>query len=982
MIARKFSPKWYPRATWGMALGLFISLACLLLLRPGVFGSFSTFLEYDTLDTWFALREPRVSQGVAIVAIDSETVHAWDERVFDGAQIAQALRALKGAGVRAVALNLPNLCDPKARFSGVAELQSAIRDTGFVTLPIEFSPEIPDGTAIPKAREEAQLQERRRAARTLAAGFNAGKDEILPAQISPLWTLEPSRWQLVAPPALLQNFAAGVGHLNFDFDRFGRARNLPLYTSHDGHVFPSLAVSTARIAGFSTPSARESWLLNFLHGRDDEGRFIEPFAKISLVSLLRNPESANALQGRVVVLGLTASGMSSRYPTPAGVRITPTELHAVALDNLLANSPLLPAPPSWKWIFTILSGIVVGGFAASRRALWSAGVALLCAIAVALASLGLFSQNLWFDTAVPWVAIALTFFVGVMGRARYQELDATHVTSTVNALTRVSDIIAAQTRQWDLLDRVLNFATQALGAKGASALLLDDSGNTLTVAAALGPNANELLGTKVRTGEGIAGRVAQSGEAIMTNDAPDDPRFSPQFDGIGMPNTGENTAQNVPQNATRNLICVPLKVRERILGVIKVVNRRSDLPFSEADVELLGAVANQAAVALDNARLYDRLAQRVEQSQGALAVANRQLEADKTLLQTVLLSMTNGIVVTDGAGRIQLVNPAAQTLLPELSRGVLGQPLGEVLQDFSPANFHVSHAPREEVVSLFRGDLDAPCHIEARTAPLQSPDGEFAGLVAVFADITQRQQIEQAKSDFVSFVAHEMRSPLTSISGFSAMLQRAEQSPNGGNLPAPSKTRFLGLIRQESERLTRLINSLLDVAKLEAGRTIELNRDEVDFAQIAHFCLDSQRAYSSRHTLVAAFENRLPLVEADPDKVTQILINLISNALKYAPGGKVVVGARVRGRYLEVSVRDEGPGIAPQQKAILFSRFGRTPTHTTGAGARSKPTGTGLGLFLTKHFVEAHGGEIWVESEVGAGATFYFTLPLVRPKAT
>ena len=297
-------------------------------------------------------------------------------------------------------------------------------------------------------------------------------------------------------------------------------------------------------------------------------------------------------------------------------------------------------------------------------------------------------------------------------------------------------------------------------------------------------------------------------------------------------------------------------------------------------------------------------------------------------------------------------------------------------------------------VTIYRGEAEAVRSIEGRVAPLQTPDGDFGGLVAVFADITQRQQIEQAKSDFVSFVAHEMRSPLTSISGFSAMLQRSENSSaeNKSALPAASRGRFLGLIHTEAERLTRLINNLLDTARLEAGRDIEINLDEFDFAPLARLALESQRAYSSRHTLVADLPSDLPPLCADADKVTQILINLISNALKYSPGGTVTLRARALKNslegaaqeksadqnWLEVSIGDEGPGIAPEQRATLFSRFGRTPVIATGMGARSKPTGTGLGLFLTKYLVEAHGGKIWVESETGEGATFIFTLPLSR----
>jgi len=276
-------------------------------------------------------------------------------------------------------------------------------------------------------------------------------------------------------------------------------------------------------------------------------------------------------------------------------------------------------------------------------------------------------------------------------------------------------------------------------------------------------------------------------------------------------------------------------------------------------------------------------------------------------------------------------------------------------------------------VLLFRGSSESPVAIEGHVAPLRGERGELAGLVAVFADVTQRREIEQAKSDFVSFVAHEMRSPLTSISGFSAMLQRGENSSN--SLPAPTRARFLNLIHGESERLTRLINTLLDVARLEAGRVIELNRGAVELEPLALLALENQRAYSSRHTLKSQVAPSLPPVFADADKVLQILINLLSNAQKYSPGGDIVLGARLGHGKVEVWVSDQGPGIAPEQRALLFSRFGRAPQSAQGVGARAKPTGTGLGLFLTKHLVEAHGGRIWIESEAGQGATFWFTLP-------
>ncbi len=934
------SSNWHQRATWGMALGLIAALGLLLTLRPGILGPLATSFEYDTLDFWFALRDSRQSNRVTILAIDEATVRGWNGQNFHAPDIARAIRLLQGAGANGIALHLPQLCDPQLRFAGEVDLLAAMR-AGKVVLPLELRQfEAAQGGSAPQREGRAGDG---------VEVFNG-------------------TWRVAAPPPRFLRAAAGAGHLNFVFDRFGRVRRLPSAISFAGRVYPAFSTATAQGASPRPLPTGENLLLNYPYGDSDEGIAAPAFATISLVEALKNPQLLHSARGRAVIIGATAPGVATRFPTPAGKRISATELHAVALDNLLSGTPLRRAPEVWHWIFSILPGVVVGGFAASRRPTWSGPVAFLCVLTVAMASLGLFWQDIWLDTSVPWLTIALTFLIGVIGRSRRQERENTHITSTVEALTRVSDIIAAQTREWDLLDRVCHFATGALDATGASALLLDPKGETLTFAAALGPNSEKLLGQTLRIGEGIAGHVARSGDIAIVGEARGDNRFTSRIDAhIGF--------------STQNILCVPLRVRERILGVIEVVNRENGAPFTSADAEMLQAVANQAAIALDNARLYDRLEQRVEQSQGALAVANQQLQADKNLLQTVLHSMTDGVVVTDSSGRIQLLNPSAGELVPELSDGAVGKSLARAVEDFPlAASPSATKNQAHEPLTLERGHADAPRYIEVSNAPLKTPDGELAGMVTVFADVTQRRHIEQAKSDFVSFVAHEMRSPLTSISGFSAMLQKSESASAQGATPIPpaSRTRFLGLIHEESERLTRLINNLLDVARLEAGHAIELNRDRVDFVRLAKFALESQRAYSSRHTLIQSFGEHLPLLDADADKVTQILINLLSNALKYSPRGVVTLGARPTGDWLEVSVSDQGPGIAPEQMGTLFSRFGRTPTPAQGAGLGAKPTGTGLGLFLTKHLVEAHGGRIWAESGTAGGAVFRFTLPLAK----
>ncbi|BCM91689.1 sensor histidine kinase WalK [Abditibacteriota bacterium] len=935
------------RVTWGMAQGLVIALGLLLVLRPGVLGGLANSLEWDTLDWWFFLRNPVPVRSVAILAVDEETVMRWKGRAFDAHDVAVAVRALKNHGASAVALDFPSLCQMPLGAAEQAELADAMRFNGAVTLPLELRV----GLNAPATSLDPALDR-----------FAFKPEERVGASALPLANAQ----AIAAPPDALLAAAAGAGHLSFDFDRFGRARLLPLDARLGDRLFPPLALATASAAGvLPPPSSDGPLLLNFSRGIGGDEN--EAFEVVSLAQALRDPARFSAFKGRVALMGVTSRSMTSRYPTPSGFRIPECTLTAVALDNLLTDRPLRRAPLLWHWFLTVLTALVVGGLSASWRPAWSAALALLCVSVVALISVGMFGRDVWLDASVPWLAIGMTALVGVVGRARRQERDAISISSTVDALTEVADLVAVGRNQSELLERVLVFAAKTLGATGASALLLEEEGTHLKFVAAIGPRSEPLVGQRVNVSEGIVGQVAREGEALIANDAREH-GHSGRFDLL----TGLET---------RSILAVPLRVRGAVVGALEVINREGETPFSEADLELLQAIANQAAVALDNVRLYDRLAFRVEESQDALAIANRELQADKTLMQTVLYSMTDGLVVTDEVGRVQLVNAAAARLLPELGREqVIGTPLGFILPDFplgaiSSLSSNDRDEDHDEAVLLFRGSIDAPIAVEGHIALLRGNEGGLAGLVAVFADVTQRRRIEQAKSDFVSFVAHEMRSPLTSISGFSTMLSR-DESGGHSSLPPATRTRFLGLIRGESERLTRLINTLLDAARLEAGGAIELNRDTLELPPLIDLSLETQRAYSSRHTLKAEITHPLPPVFADADKVQQILINLLSNAQKYSPGGEIVLGARARAGFVELWVRDQGPGIAPEQRQILFSRFGRAPQSAQGIGAGAKPTGTGLGLFLTKYLIESHGGKIWVESEPGHGATFRFTLPV------
>ena len=1016
--------EWRQQATWGALLGGVIALLILLLLANRPSGAS---LEHDTLDFWFSLRGSTAtapSDKVAILAVDEATLRRWNGRSFDADDVGKLLQLLRAQGVVSAALAWRGLADgsllsPADAVDATGATATSttfaadLAASGIAYLPTGFTPQ--SGAVGGNATFSAISADDFYAA---SAPFSIGRIGK-PGKTPQSWTGEATPQ---SPPADWLGSAAGLGHLSLSLDADGRVRRMPLAVRWRDKIYPGLALAAAlgaaRVANadgtFGQPrlsfldnlgygadlgSARilgindarvplvggGAMLLNFPYSnksiRPSDGSTVgghpetgRTFSTLSISAVLDNPDLVRGLRGRCVVIGPTAPSVSPFYSTPTGARICETELHAVALDNLLSGSVLERAPLVWTCFLTLVLCAITGGFAAARAPLWSGIIVLLCLAASATLSLGLFDQNVWLDISLPWLATGITFLSCVIARARRQERESTRVGSTIEALGQVSEIIATQRQTGQALDRILDWTQNVMRAEGSSILLLDEGGQSLRFVAATGPKAGALKPFSVPLGEGIAGWVAQTGQPAIVNDVRRDARFFRKIsDSIDF--------------ETESILCVPLRARDTLLGVLEVINREDGTPFVQDDVELLTAIANQAALVLENARLYEMLSRRVVQSESDLAATNVRLQAEKNTLQTVLQSMTDGVVVCDREESVRLVNPAAARLL-ELRPIAPGEKLGDILPEVKNADANV--------VQLQRGDPDAPRFLEAHRAPLQSADGSPVGTVWVLADVTERRGIEQGKSDFVSFVAHEMRSPLTSISGFSSMLQRREQpenadksSPEFGRTLSPDsalRARYLGIIHGESERLTRLINNLLDVARLEAGKGLELQRESVDVAALISQVAESQRGYSSRHALVFDLPPHLPHVEADRDKVAQILINLISNAVKYSPGGTITIEARVVGNEVHIGVRDEGPGIASEQKPHLFERFGRLapegqPTGVAGTGGRAKPTGTGLGLFLTRHLVEAHGGRIWLEDNQSgqSGAAFWFSLPPAQP---
>ncbi|EON70892.1 cell wall metabolism sensor histidine kinase WalK [Lysinibacillus sphaericus] len=347
-----------------------------------------------------------------------------------------------------------------------------------------------------------------------------------------------------------------------------------------------------------------------------------------------------------------------------------------------------------------------------------------------------------------------------------------------------------------------------------------------------------------------------------------------------------------------------------------------------------------------------------------LQEAQSTTEAERRKLNSVLSNMTDGVIATDRKGRIILINDPALELL-HISRDItLGRPIASVLgidQEYSFEDLiHMNDA-----VNLNFSTADAPYILRANFSVIQKETGFINGLITVLHDNTEQEKIEMDRREFVSNVSHELRTPLTTMRSYLEAL--ADGAWKDENI-APT---FLNVTQTETERMIRLVNDLLQLSRMDSA-DYELNKDIVLFNSFFNRIIDRfEMSKSDKVVFERLFPEASYYVEFDTDKVTQVIDNIISNAIKYSPdGGNVRFGFTVQGNMLKVMISDDGMGIPKENVGRIFDRFYRVDR----ARARSMG-GTGLGLAIAQEMIEAHGGKIWAESDEGHGTTIFFTLP-------
>jgi signal transduction histidine kinase len=522
----------------------------------------------------------------------------------------------------------------------------------------------------------------------------------------------------------------------------------------------------------------------------------------------------------------------------------------------------------------------------------------------------------------------------------------------------------------EILPKALDLVSRALGVAHGSILLRDLATEALVRRAVLASDGaratNEPAGFV--GGQGLAGWVMAHRQAACIPDVRRDPRW------LREAGRGE---------AVRSVAAIPLVAKGETLGVMMLSSQQIN-SFGDAHIELMTTIANEIAVVIHNAELYAFI---TDQSLRVSELLEQQRkETGKS--QAILQSVTEGVIVLDEEQRVGLVNPAAEQLLNISAEFLIQQPLAH-LKSYGEAGLAarridlIDAALREGLRALEDGspgysrllELPSPAQsIVLKFAEVIQPYGSRHGCVIVLSDITGAIEADRVKRDFITSVSRELRDPLTSIRGYADLLLLGTAGALNG-----AQRAFLSIVKNNANRLARLNNDIQTIGLIDSERLKQnFTFAPVSIADVLQEAARALRREIERKSLgvSVAVAQRLPPVIADGWHILQVVSRLLSNAVKYTyPGGKVALRAFLRtDGLLQVDIEDDGVGISPEQQQRLFRRFYRADNPLRG-----ETDGAGLGLSIARSFVELHGGELWVRSEVGQGSTFSFTLPLTQP---
>ena len=499
------------------------------------------------------------------------------------------------------------------------------------------------------------------------------------------------------------------------------------------------------------------------------------------------------------------------------------------------------------------------------------------------------------------------------------------------------------------LDRVLDEITrktvELLGCDASGMYMYDPEKGGLTLRRGVNLDVEAHREFVMRPGEGVAGRAFQSRTPVWTRDRLADPRLT--YSGPA--------GSLIQERAPRAYLAVPILSGDEVLGVLMEFFYTTHY-FASEEIQLLSTLAGHAAIALNNASLYEE----VRLQQGRLA--------------QILDSTSDGMMLVGRDGRIEAVNRRAAELLEVEVGGTVGTTLGPFLERLQTAlpDFEAAVAPLLALADLpdqpAQGDLDLQAFkriLHWTAQPTRSDAGATVGFTLTFHDVTQEREVSQMKSDFVSFVTHQLRTPLA---GIRWMLELASKE---ADVP-PDAQSYVQDAREAAQRLIHLVNELLDISRLERGK-IAFTPQAVQLGELTESVLtEVGLLVQEKGHRLAVHADELPPVIADLQLLRQVVLNLVSNAVKYTPaGGDITIGISREEASVVWTIRDSGVGVPKAAQARLFEKFFRADNVVT-----METEGTGLGLYLVRLIMDQLGGRVWCTSEEGQGATFAFAMPV------
>jgi len=495
----------------------------------------------------------------------------------------------------------------------------------------------------------------------------------------------------------------------------------------------------------------------------------------------------------------------------------------------------------------------------------------------------------------------------------------------LNTLFGIGKSVTALLDQERLLSRLVDAAIYLTNAEEGSLLLVDPATDELHMVAARGIDDRMVRSFRLKVQDSLAGEVVTSGQSIML--------------------TSNDLRKIKTSYLVRSVIYVPLKNKGRVNGVLTVDNRDQWRDFTNHDLRLLSALADYAAISLENAQLFS------------------QVESEHTKLATILNEIDEPVVVVTGDNdQVVVANTAFRRIFNlDTAAGPDGQPLADNV--YNPALLKFlsqaknSEGSRKDEILLSDGRT-----FYATLTPVPK-----VGRAVVMKDVTHFKELDRMKSDFVSTVSHDLRAPLNSIKDYAAML------PQVGSL-GEKQTVFVERITSSINHIIQLVDNLLDLSTIELG--IDPHLTTVDLGRLTEkIVVEFQEPARRNHLrLVHHPVGEAALVRGNPLRLEQVVSNLVDNALKYTPqNGQVSTIVQVDGQQVTFKIEDTGVGIPAADLPFVFDKFFRVKSTAQTSHAR----GTGLGLAICKTIIEKSGGRIWVESRAGQGSTFIFTLPLV-----